>query len=175
MAHAPRMSRGRIGRGRVDVAVRHPFVTSPVPQWPMDLRILLGIALGLAVVWAAFILLSSFLRPKDVPIGEVVRVVPDVVRMLRAIGGDHASPLDVRLALVGLLVWLVSPIDLIPELIPVLGPMDDAVDAVVAVVAVVALRYVRRRVGVAGMRARWRGTGDGFALLGRVVGFAASE
>ena len=135
----------------------------------MDVRILLGIAVGLAVVWGVFILLFWFLRPKDVPIGEVVRIVPDVVRMLRSIVGDSASPLDVRLALVGLLVWLVSPIDLIPEFIPVLGPMDDAV------VAVVALRFVRRRVGVAGMRARWRGTDEGFALLGRVAGFTTSD
>jgi hypothetical protein len=47
--------------------------------------------------------------------------------------------------------------------------MDDAV------VAVVALRYVRRRVGVAGMRAAWPGTEDGFALLGRIVGFRPSD
>jgi len=135
----------------------------------MDLRILVGIVVGLVVVWGLFIVLFWFLRPKGVPLGEVVRIVPDVVRMLRAIAGDPASPLDVRLALVGLLVWLISPIDLIPEFIPVLGPMDDAV------VAVVALRYVRRRVGVAGLRARWSGTDDGFALLGRVVGFTGSE
>ena len=66
-------------------------------------------------------------------------------------------------------MWLISPIDLIPEFVPVLGPMDDAV------VAVVALRYVRRRVGVAEMRRRWSGTDDGFALLGRVAAFTASD
>jgi hypothetical protein len=38
-------------------------------------------------------------------------------------------------------------------------------------VAVVALRYVRRRVGVEGMRLRWRGSEDGFALPCRVAGF----
>jgi uncharacterized membrane protein YkvA (DUF1232 family) len=135
----------------------------------MDLRIIIGIVVGLVAVWAVFILLFWFLRPKGVPIGEVVRIVPDVVRMLRSIVGDPASPLDVRLVLVGLLVWLISPIDLIPEFIPVLGPMDDAV------VAVIAIRFVRRRVGVAGMRARWPGTDEGFALLGRVVGFGGSD
>jgi uncharacterized membrane protein YkvA (DUF1232 family) len=89
--------------------------------------------------------------------------------MLRSIVRDPASPLDVRLVLIGLLAWIVSPIDLIPEFIPVLGPMDDAV------VAVVALRYVRRRVGVARMRSRWPGSDEGFALLGRVVGFRTSD
>ena len=64
-----------------------------------------------------------------------------------------------------MLAWLVSPIDLIPEFIPVLGPMDDVV------VAIVALRYVRRRIGADGLRERWTGTDDGFAVLGKVVGY----
>jgi uncharacterized membrane protein YkvA (DUF1232 family) len=36
-------------------------------------------------------------------------------------------------------VWVVSPIDLIPELLPVIGPLDD-------VVVALALRYAARRV-----------------------------
>ena len=66
--------------------------------------------------------------------------------------------------LIGLMAWIVSPIDLIPEFIPVLGPMDDVV------VAVVAMRYVRRRVGVEDLRMRWAGTPEGFALLVRIIG-----
>ena len=77
---------------------------------------------------------------------------------------DRSTPLDVRLVLIGLIAWILSPIDLIPEFIPVLGPLDDVV------VAVVAMRYVRRRVGIAGLEARWSGTPDGFALLARVIG-----
>ena len=64
----------------------------------------------------------------------------------------------------GLIAWIVSPIDLIPEFIPILGSLDDVV------VAVVALRYVRRRLGVEDLRARWEGTTDGFTLLLRVIG-----
>jgi len=135
----------------------------------MDLCIVLGIVVGVALLWAVVLVLFWFLRPKGVSTREVMRIVPDVVRMLRSIVRDPATPLDVRLVLIGMLAWIVSPIDLIPEFIPVLGPMDDAV------VAVVALRYVRRRVGVTGMRARWPGTDDGFALLGRVVGFSPSN
>ena len=77
---------------------------------------------------------------------------------------DRSAPRGVRVALVILLVWLISPIDLIPEFIPVLGPLDDVV------VAVVAMRYVRRRIGVDDLRRRWAGTDDGFALLLRVIG-----
>ena len=78
--------------------------------------------------------------------------------------GDGSAPLDVRLVLVGLMAWIVSPIDLIPEFIPVLGPLDDVV------VAVVAMRYVRRRVGIEDLRTRWAGTPEGFALLVRIIG-----
>jgi len=87
-----------------------------------------------------------------------------VLRLLRALIGDGTVPLDARVVLVGLIAWILSPIDLIPEFIPVLGPLDDVV------VAVVAMRYVRRRVGIDGMRERWPGSDDGFALLTRVIG-----
>ena len=78
---------------------------------------------------------------KGVPARQIVGVIPDVLRLLRSLIGDRSTPLDVRLVLVGLVAWIVSPIDLIPEFIPVLGPLDDVV------VGIVAMRYVRRRVG----------------------------
>ena len=82
----------------------------------------------------------------------------------RSLIADGTAPLGVRLALVGLLVWLVSPIDLIPEFIPVLGPLDDVV------VAVLVLRYVRRRLGADELRRRWPGNEPGLALLLRLIG-----
>ena len=131
----------------------------------MDLGLLAVIGASLLAVWAVFIVIFWFLRPKGVPIRELVGLVPDVLRMLRSLITDGSAPLDVRLVVVGMLAWLVSPIDLIPEFIPVLGPMDDVV------VAIVALRYVRRRIGADGLRERWTGTDDGFAVLGKVVGY----
>ena len=127
---------------------------------------LVGIAIGLVVLWVALLALFFVLRPKDVPVRELIAVVPDVLRLLRSLVRDGTVPVDVRLVLVGLICWIVSPIDLIPEFIPVLGPLDDVV------VAVVAMRYVRRRVGIEDLRDRWQGTPDGFALLTRVIGAA---
>ena len=130
----------------------------------MDLTGILGIILALFVLWALLLLLFWVLRPKGVPVRELVGLIPDVLRLLRSIIVDRSAPLDVRVVLVGLVAWILSPIDLIPEFIPVLGPLDDVV------VAVVAMRYVRRRVGVDDLRRRWSGTADGFALLLRVIG-----
>ena len=131
----------------------------------VDVSLLIGVVVGLLVLWAALLALFWVFRPKDVSVRELVGVVPDLVRMLRDIVRDPTAPLDVRLVLIGLLVWILSPIDLIPEFIPVVGPLDDVL------VAVVALRYVRRRIGADGMQRRWSGSADGLALLGRVAGF----
>ncbi len=130
----------------------------------MDLRTLATIGLGVLAVWAILIGLLFVFRPRGVPLLELLRVIPDVVRLVRGLIGDRAVPLGVKVALVGLMVWLVSPIDLIPEFIPVLGPVDDAV------VAVLVLRYVRRRLGAEALRSRWTGTPEGFTLLSRIIG-----
>ena len=130
----------------------------------MEWRTLLGIGVGLALVWAALIALLWILRPRDARLGELLRIVPDVARLVRSLLADRGVPLGARVALVGLLVWLINPIDLIPEFIPILGPLDDVV------VAVLVLRYVRRRVGLEELRRRWPGTPEGFALLGRIIG-----
>jgi uncharacterized membrane protein YkvA (DUF1232 family) len=130
----------------------------------MDAGPLLAVVAGLIALWAAILVLFWALRPRGVPAREIVKVVPDVLRLLRTLLVDRHTPLDVRLVLVGLLAWIVSPVDLIPEFIPVLGPVDDVV------VAVIAMRYVRRRMGVEELRSRWPGTASGFTLLLRVIG-----
>jgi uncharacterized membrane protein YkvA (DUF1232 family) len=130
----------------------------------VDLSGIVGVVVAIIVLWALLLLLFWMLRPKDVPVRELLGLIPDVLRLLRSVIGDRSAPFDVRLVLVGLLAWILSPIDLIPEFIPVLGPLDDVV------VAVVAMRYMRRRVGVEELRRRWSGSADGFALLLRVIG-----
>lgn len=130
----------------------------------IDLTWLVGIFIGLAAGWLAFILLLWTLRPRDVRLRDLLSVVPDIARLCRDLLAAHDTPLGVRVAILGLLAWLLSPIDLIPEFIPVLGPLDDIV------VAVLVLRYVRRRVGTEKLRARWRGSSEGFELLRSVIG-----
>lgn len=119
---------------------------------------------GIVALWAVLLVVFWLARPKGVPLASLIRPVPDILRLLRSLIGDRSAPLDVRLVLVGLLAWITSPIDLIPEFIPVLGPLDDVV------VAIAALRYVRRRVGIEDLRHRWSGTPEGFELLTRIIG-----
>jgi uncharacterized membrane protein YkvA (DUF1232 family) len=130
----------------------------------VDWRTVAVVVASVLAVWAVLIGLLWMFRPRDVGLGELLRVIPDVLRLVRRLLGDPAVPLRVKVALSILLAWLISPIDLIPEFIPILGPLDDVV------VAVLILRYVRRKVGLEGLRSRWPGTPDGFALLSRIIG-----
>jgi uncharacterized membrane protein YkvA (DUF1232 family) len=127
-------------------------------------NVIVGLLLALVAAWALFVVVLWLLRPRDVRLAELVHVVPDLVRLVRSLLTDRTAPLGVRLALVGLLAWLINPIDLIPEFIPVLGPLDDVV------VAVLVLRYIRRRLGDDELRARWPGTSEGYVLLAGVLG-----
>jgi uncharacterized membrane protein YkvA (DUF1232 family) len=129
-----------------------------------DLSPWIAVLVGLLVVWGALVALLWVLRPRDVAVRELVAFVPDLVRLVRRLIGDPGIDRRVRVALVFLLGWLISPIDLIPEFIPVLGPLDDVV------VAVLVLRYVRRRLGTTALRERWSGSDAGFRLLIRLVG-----
>lgn len=130
----------------------------------MDWRSLVGIGLGLLLVWAVLLALLWVFRPRDASLAELIRLVPDLLRLVRGLIGDRGIPLGARVALVGLLIWLISPIDLIPEFVPVLGPLDDVV------VAVLVLRYVKRKVGIQELRSRWSGTPEGLAILTRILG-----
>jgi uncharacterized membrane protein YkvA (DUF1232 family) len=130
----------------------------------MDWRTVGGIVLGLIAVWATLVALLWIFRPRDLRLAELVRIVPDLVRLVRGLLADRDVPVGVRLALIGLLVWLINPIDLIPEFIPVLGPLDDVV------MAVLVLRYVRRKVGTEELKRRWSGTPEGFELLSGILG-----
>ncbi|HET7029985.1 MAG TPA: YkvA family protein [Candidatus Limnocylindrales bacterium] len=122
-----------------------------------------GLILALVAVWLLLILVLWLIRPRDVRAVEIVRLVPDLLRLVRDLLLDRTAPRGVRVALGILLVWLINPIDLIPEFIPVLGPLDDVI------VAVVVLRYVRRRLGAEELRARWRGSPEGWALVERLL------
>ena len=85
----------------------------------MDPRFIIGIVLGLAALWIVVLVLFWVFRPKGVAVREVLAIVPDVLRLLRSLVGDPTAPLDVRVVLVGLTAWIISPIDLIPDFIPV--------------------------------------------------------
>ena len=126
-----------------------------------------GIVAAFAVLAMGWLLLAVFLwfhRPARDLARPAIRLMPDVVRLVRALLADTATPRSVRVALTGLLAYLMSPLDLIPDLVPVIGYADDLI------VTAIVLRWAGRRVGVECLRAKWTGTTTGFALLCRLLG-----
>jgi uncharacterized membrane protein YkvA (DUF1232 family) len=127
-------------------------------------NVLIAIGCGLVVAWIGLVITLLVLRPEGSVLKDALRILPDTVRLLRRIGADRTVPKGVRLRLYLLFVYLASPIDLIPDFLPVIGYADDAV-----IVAAV-LRSVVRRAGTDTIRRHWPGTEEGLATLSRIAG-----
>jgi uncharacterized membrane protein YkvA (DUF1232 family) len=128
------------------------------------LDILVGVAAALLLCWLALVITLVIGRPQGGLLPESLRLLPDLLRLLRRLIADRDLPTGARVRVGLLLVYLAIPIDLVPDFIPVLGYADDAI----AVVLV--LRSVCRRVPLDELRRAWPGTDDGFAALTRLVG-----
>jgi len=125
--------------------------------------LLIGVAAALVLAWAALVVALLVVRPRGGLLREALRLLPDVLRLVRRLAADQTLPRGVRIRLGLLLAYLALPIDLVPDFIPVLGYADDAI-----IVSAV-LRSVVRRAGLDAVRAHWPGTDDGFAALARLT------
>ncbi len=113
---------------------------------------LVGLAIGLGVIvasWGLLILLARTLPPGI--IRDLASFIPDCVTAVRRLRNDPRVPRRAKVALLIAAVWVASPIDLIPEFLPVIGPLDDIV------VVALALRYAARKVPRDVLLAAWPG------------------
>jgi uncharacterized membrane protein YkvA (DUF1232 family) len=134
------------------------------------LQALLGGVVGLLVLWVALVLLLLWQARRvgdGIALREVLRLVPDVIRLLTRLVRDRDVPLRTRLLLVALLAYLLMPVDLVPDVIPVIGYADDAV------VVALAIRLVVRRAGVGALERSWPGSEQGLSALLRLTGLGA--
>jgi uncharacterized membrane protein YkvA (DUF1232 family) len=132
-------------------------------------RILVGVAVAVAASWMALVVALLVVRPKGNLMAEAIRLLPDLIRLLRRLASDRTLPRGIRIRLWLLFGYLALPIDLIPDFIPLIGYADDAI-----IVAVV-LRSVVRRAGLPAVQRHWPGTPDGFAALARLTGIAVPD
>jgi uncharacterized membrane protein YkvA (DUF1232 family) len=95
---------------------------------------------------------------------ELVTFLPNLIRLFRGLLGDERVPRSSKLLLLLGALWLASPIDLLPEFLPGVGALDDAV------VAGLVLRHVVKRAGPDVVRNHWRGDPRSVALLLRIAG-----
>lgn len=130
-------------------------------------EVLLGVAAAVLVLWCALCaaLWIGYRRdPGALSGAEALRVLPDLLRLLRRLAADRSLPIAVRAGPLVLLLYLLCPIDLVPDFVPVLGQADD-----VLAVALV-LRAVVRRAGPGPLERHWPGTPAGLAAVRRLAG-----
>ena len=124
--------------------------------WLTAVVVACAIVLGF---WAALMVLTSLLPPGLAR--DLVSLLPDCVTTARRLRRHPDVPKRAKIAAGIAALWVISPIDLIPEFIPIIGPLDDIV------VVALALRYAGRRVPRAVLLEAWPGNPD---LLERLLG-----
>jgi uncharacterized membrane protein YkvA (DUF1232 family) len=130
-------------------------------EWVRTLGIVVG---SLLLLWLLLLAALWRARPDDLTARGALRLLPDVLRLVRRLAADRALPGAVRIRLWLLLAYLVSPLDLVPDFIPVIGYADDVV------VVAWALRSVVRRAGREALIRHWPGEPAGLAAVGRLAG-----
>jgi len=104
-----------------------------------NLLIIGGIVLGLWAISCLLMVLFAHRLPRGL-LRDVAEFLPACVTTARTLRKNPAVPRRAKVALLIAVVWVISPIDLLPEFLPVIGPLDD-------VVAVVLLtRYAARQI-----------------------------
>lgn len=96
-------------------------------------------------------------------------MLPDVGRLLRSLGRDPRVPWHAKAVAGAAAVYVASPIDLLPDVIPKVGGVDDLA---------VVLLAVRRLITAAGydvVREHWTGTDDAFGVLIVLAGVGTSR
>jgi uncharacterized membrane protein YkvA (DUF1232 family) len=108
------------------------------------------LSVGLLVgTWALPVLLARRLPPGL--LRDLAPPIPDCVTAIRRLRRDPRVPRRAKVVVAFAGLWLLSPIDLVPEFLPVIGPLDDVV------VVALALRYAARQVPREVLVAAWPG------------------
>jgi uncharacterized membrane protein YkvA (DUF1232 family) len=111
--------------------------------------LLIGIGIALAIWLAAVIALVAFGRRSQAR--EVAKLIPNLLMLFRGLLRDPRVPRSGKLWVAFAVVWIASPIDLIPEFIPIAGPLDDAI------VAALVLRHLLRSTSQEVLSEHWHG------------------
>jgi uncharacterized membrane protein YkvA (DUF1232 family) len=92
----------------------------------------------LILSWAAMAVAARRLPPGSAK--DLATVLPACVTTVRRLRRDPRVPRRAKIVVAFAGLWVLSPIDLIPELLPIIGPLDDVI------VVALAFRYAARRV-----------------------------
>ena len=74
--------------------------------------VLIGIGAAVVVSWLALVVALLLVRPKGNVLREALRILPDLIRLLKDLATDRAQPRGVRIRLGLLMAYLAVPFDL---------------------------------------------------------------
>jgi uncharacterized membrane protein YkvA (DUF1232 family) len=123
------------------------------------LRALLIAAILLLATWALLVVAAKRLPPGILK--DLAGFLPACLTTVRRLRNDPRVPRRAKVAILLAGLWLLSPIDLLPEFLPIIGPLDDVL------VVALALRYAARRVPREVLLEAWPGEPR---LLERLLG-----
>jgi uncharacterized membrane protein YkvA (DUF1232 family) len=130
-------------------------------------EVVAGTVGGLLILWSALVAALYWTGRKQqdpTRLKDVLRLVPDVIRLFRRLASDPTLPRGVRVRMALLTGYLLSPVDLVPDFIPVVGYADDAL------IVVWALRSVTRAAGADALDRHWPGSPEGLEALRLIAG-----
>ena len=116
----------------------------------MDLGQIATVVVAIILIWSA-VAVVLVIAGKRWLARELAVLVPNVARLFGGLMRDERVGWPSKIALGLASLWIASPIDLIPEFIPVVGSLDDAI------VTMLVLRFVLRSTDVSILREHWRG------------------
>jgi uncharacterized membrane protein YkvA (DUF1232 family) len=119
----------------------------------------LAALLGLYAAFVLFLLLAG----RRGEARALAGFIPDCLVLFRRLLADQRVPRRRKLALAFLLAYLLMPIDLVPDFIPVAGQLDDVI------LAALVLRFVLRGGDPALIEEHWPGPPEGAALICRLA------
>lgn len=119
------------------------------------------IGIGVAVALWAIAVVALVALGRRTQAHELATLIPNLLVLFRGLLRDPRVPRGAKLWVGLAVVWIASPIDLIPEFVPVAGPLDDAI------VAALVLRHLLRRTPEGVVSEHWRGSP---ATLAAIVG-----
>lgn len=128
------------------------------------LKLILMAAVVMVALWGLLVVLATRLPPGLLK--DLAGFLPACVTLVRRLRADPRVPWQAKAAVVVAGLWVLSPIDLLPEFLPVIGPLDDVV------VVALALRYAARRVPREVLLEAWPGEPR---LLERLIGTLAKH
>jgi uncharacterized membrane protein YkvA (DUF1232 family) len=126
----------------------------------------IGVAGGLLFLWLLLVLMLWRARPEELTVKQSLRLAPDILRLFGRLARKRTVPTAARVRLWLVVAYLASPIDLIPDVIPVIGYADDAI------VVAYGIRTAVRHAGAEALRDCWPGTPEGLAAVLRAAGVA---